>query len=113
MKITKLETFSNEFVGFVRVTADNGSMMTGPGTNAYFIGAPGSDSWALLDPGPDDDAHVKALLAAAPGKITRILCTHTHKDHSPAAAAIAAATGAPVLPLGVALIIQHGAMIDA
>ena len=79
----------------LRVTADNGSMMTGPGTNAYFIGAPGSDSWALLDPGPDDDTHVKALLAAAPGKITRILCTHTHKDHSPAAAAIAAATGAP------------------
>ncbi len=79
----------------LRVTADNGSMMTGPGTNAYFIGAPGSDSWALLDPGPDDAAHVAALLAAAPGRITRILCTHTHKDHSPAAASIAAATGAP------------------
>ena len=79
----------------LRVTADNGSMMTGPGTNAYFVGAPGSDSWALIDPGPDDAAHVAALLAAAPGRITRILCTHTHKDHSPAAAAIAAATGAP------------------
>ncbi len=75
----------------LRVTADNGSMMTGPGTNAYFIGAPGSDSWALLDPGPDDAAHVQALLAAAPGKITRILATHTHKDHSPAVAAIKAA----------------------
>ena len=79
----------------LRVTADNGSMMTGPGTNAYFVGAPGSDSWALIDPGPDDEAHVKALLAAAPGRITRILCTHTHKDHSPAAVAIAAASGAP------------------
>ena len=79
----------------LRVTADNGSMMTGPGTNAYFIGAPGSDSWALLDPGPDDADHVQALLAAAPGKITRILATHTHKDHSPAVAAIKAATGAP------------------
>ncbi len=75
----------------LRVTADNGSMMTGPGTNAYFIGAPGSDSWALLDPGPDDAAHVQALLAAAPGKITRILVTHTHKDHSPAVVAIKAA----------------------
>ena len=81
----------------LRVTADNGSMMTGPGTNAYFIGAPGSDDWALLDPGPDDAAHVQALLAAAPGKITRILVTHTHKDHSPAAAAIKQATGAPTL----------------
>jgi glyoxylase-like metal-dependent hydrolase (beta-lactamase superfamily II)/8-oxo-dGTP pyrophosphatase MutT (NUDIX family) len=79
----------------LRVTAPNGSFMTGPGTNAYFIGAPGNDSWALLDPGPDDAAHVQALLAAAPGKITRILVTHTHKDHSPAATAIAAATGAP------------------
>ena len=78
----------------LRVTADNGSMMTGPGTNAYFIGAPGSDDWALLDPGPDDAGHVAALLAAAPGRITRVLVTHTHKDHSPAAAAIVAATGA-------------------
>jgi len=68
--------------------------MTGPGTNAYFIGAPGSDDWALLDPGPDHADHVKALLAAAPGRITRVLVTHTHKDHSPAAAAIVAATGA-------------------
>ena len=79
----------------LRVTADNGSVMTGPGTNAYFIGAPGSDDWALLDPGPDLAGHIQALLAAAPGRITRILVTHTHKDHSPAAAAIAAATGAP------------------
>jgi glyoxylase-like metal-dependent hydrolase (beta-lactamase superfamily II) len=70
-------------------------MMTGPGTNAYFIGVPGSDDWALLDPGPDDDVHVQALRAAAPGKITRILVTHTHKDHSPAVQAIRAASGAP------------------
>ncbi|MBI5255088.1 MAG: MBL fold metallo-hydrolase [Burkholderiales bacterium] len=79
----------------LRVTAPNGSIMTGPGTNAYFIGTPGGDDWTLLDPGPDDTAHVQALLAAAPGRITRILVTHTHKDHSPAAAAIKAATGAP------------------
>lgn len=77
-----------------RVTAPNGNMMTGPGTNAYFIGAPGSDDWTLLDPGPDDEAHVQALLAARPGRVTRILVTHTHKDHSPAVAALQAATGA-------------------
>ena len=77
----------------LRITADNGSMMTGPGTNSYFIGA--GDDWALLDPGPDDAAHVRALLAQAPGRITRILATHTHKDHSPAAAAIFEATRAP------------------
>jgi glyoxylase-like metal-dependent hydrolase (beta-lactamase superfamily II)/8-oxo-dGTP pyrophosphatase MutT (NUDIX family) len=79
----------------VRVTADNGSVMTGPGTNRYFVGEPGGPC-ALIDPGPDDAAHVKALLAAAPGPITRILVTHTHKDHSPAARALQAATGAPL-----------------
>jgi glyoxylase-like metal-dependent hydrolase (beta-lactamase superfamily II) len=80
----------------VRVTADNGSVMTGPGTNSYFVGDPGGPC-ALIDPGPDDPAHVKALLESAPGPITRILVTHTHKDHSPAAQAMHAATGAPLL----------------
>jgi glyoxylase-like metal-dependent hydrolase (beta-lactamase superfamily II) len=79
----------------VRVTADNGSVMTGPGTNSYFVGDPGGPC-ALIDPGPDDAKHVQALLAAAPGPITRILVTHTHKDHSPAAQALHAATGAPL-----------------
>jgi glyoxylase-like metal-dependent hydrolase (beta-lactamase superfamily II) len=71
-------------------------MMTGPGTNTYFIGAPGGDAWALLDPGPDDASHVQAVLAAAPGRLTKILVTHTHKDHSPAVRAVREATGAPV-----------------
>ena len=79
----------------VRVTADNGSVMTGPGTNSYFVGDPGGPC-TLIDPGPDDPAHVQALLAAAPGPIERILVTHTHKDHSPAAQALRAATGAPL-----------------
>ncbi|HEY4067552.1 MAG TPA: MBL fold metallo-hydrolase [Burkholderiaceae bacterium] len=83
----------------LRVTAPNGSLMTGPGTNSYFIGAPGSDAWALLDPGPDDAAHLQALREAAPGKVTRILVTHTHKDHSPAAAPLAAEWGVPTFGL--------------
>lgn len=81
----------------LRITAPNGSMMTGPGTNSYFIGTPGADDWALLDPGPDDDSHVQALMAAAPGRVTRIVVTHTHKDHSPAAAALKRHFGAPSL----------------
>jgi glyoxylase-like metal-dependent hydrolase (beta-lactamase superfamily II)/8-oxo-dGTP pyrophosphatase MutT (NUDIX family) len=81
----------------VRVTAGNGSMMTGPGTNSYFVGDPAGGACALIDPGPDDDEHVRALLAAAPGPVTRIIVTHTHKDHSPAAQAIRAATGAQLL----------------
>jgi glyoxylase-like metal-dependent hydrolase (beta-lactamase superfamily II) len=73
--------------------------MTGPGTNSYLVGSgrPG-DGWTVIDPGPAIDAHVQALIdAAAPGRIERILVTHTHRDHSPAAAPLAAATGAPVL----------------
>lgn len=79
----------------LRVTAPNGSMMTGPGTNSYFIGTPGGQDWALLDPGPDDAAHDQALRDAAPGRVTRILVTHTHKDHSPGAKARSAEWGAP------------------
>jgi len=80
-----------------RVTAPNGSLMTGPGTNSYFIGGGAANEWALLDPGPADDGHVAALLAALPGALRWIFVTHTHPDHSPATAALRAATGAQVL----------------
>ncbi|MDB6001764.1 MAG: hypothetical protein JWP52_3463 [Rhizobacter sp.] len=80
----------------VRVTANNGSMMTGPGTNTYLVGGGADNEWAVIDPGPADDTHVQAIVAAAPGRITRIIVTHTHKDHSPAAAALKALTGAPL-----------------
>jgi glyoxylase-like metal-dependent hydrolase (beta-lactamase superfamily II) len=52
--------------------------------------------WAVIDPGPVSEPHLQALLAAAPGRITQILVTHTHADHSPAAVALARATEAPV-----------------
>jgi glyoxylase-like metal-dependent hydrolase (beta-lactamase superfamily II)/8-oxo-dGTP pyrophosphatase MutT (NUDIX family) len=80
-----------------RLTAPNGNMMTGPGTNSYFIGGGPENTWALLDPGPADDAHIRALLAALPGKLDWIFVTHTHPDHSPATLAMRAATGARVL----------------
>jgi glyoxylase-like metal-dependent hydrolase (beta-lactamase superfamily II)/8-oxo-dGTP pyrophosphatase MutT (NUDIX family) len=80
----------------LRVTAPNGNMMTGPGTNSYFIGGGPRNEWALLDPGPADDAHVRALLAALPGRLRWIFVTHTHPDHSPAAVALRSATGAAV-----------------
>jgi glyoxylase-like metal-dependent hydrolase (beta-lactamase superfamily II) len=78
-----------------RLTARNPGMMTGPGTNSYLIGA--DEDWAVIDPGPADDQHVSALIAAAPGAIRHILVTHTHKDHSPGAATLKAATGATLL----------------
>jgi glyoxylase-like metal-dependent hydrolase (beta-lactamase superfamily II) len=84
-----------------RITCANGSVMTGPGTNTYLVGAPGSAELAVLDPGPDDEhteAHLQAVLSAAgERRITRIIVTHTHKDHSPAAARLRELTGAPVI----------------
>ncbi len=79
----------------VRVTAPNASVMTGPGTNTYLVGD--GRTWTVIDPGPAMPEHVRALLdAAAPGRVERILVTHTHPDHSPAARQLAEATGAPV-----------------
>jgi glyoxylase-like metal-dependent hydrolase (beta-lactamase superfamily II)/8-oxo-dGTP pyrophosphatase MutT (NUDIX family) len=79
----------------LRVTAPNPGPMTGPGTNTYLVA--GDEGWTVIDPGPALPEHVQALLAAlAPGRIERILVTHTHRDHSPAAALLARATGAPV-----------------
>ncbi len=96
----------------LRVTAPNPGPMTGPGTNSYLVAAPRTDAgaerhWTVIDPGPEtgpgaaDNSHLQALLAAAqhggPGRITHILVTHTHRDHSPLAATLSQATGAPVL----------------
>lgn len=79
----------------IRVTAGNGSLMTGPGTNTYLVRGEGN-RWTAIDPGPLDDVHTAAIVAAAPGPITRILVTHTHVDHSPGSRALRERTGAPV-----------------
>jgi len=83
----------------IRVSADNGSVMTGPGTNTYLVGGRDAARWAVIDPGPAIDAHVEAIVAAAPGPIDRIFVTHTHKDHSPAARMLRQRTGATLLGL--------------
>ena len=79
-----------------RLTAPNPGAMTGPGTNTYLLGDAGSGI-AVIDPGPMIDSHVDAILDSAGGKIEWILCTHSHVDHSPAAAPLQARTGATVL----------------
>jgi glyoxylase-like metal-dependent hydrolase (beta-lactamase superfamily II) len=73
--------------------------MTGPGTNTYIAGR---DELVVLDPGPADQAHTDAVLAACAerGRVRLIAVTHTHIDHAPGAAALAAATGAPVAGFG-------------
>lgn len=77
-----------------RVLAPNPSVMTGPGTNTYLVG---TDEVTVIDPGPDDPEHIEALVAAGGGRITRIVCTHTHIDHWPGAPGLAARTGAQIL----------------
>src|SRR5882672_1275385 len=78
----------------LRVTAPNASLLTGPGTNSYLVG---ERDCAVLDPGPDIEKHVDALIASAPGPVRWIVLTHTHPDHSPAATRLKRATGASIV----------------
>lgn len=78
-----------------RITAPNPGYMTGPGTNTYLLGQGGDI--AVIDPGPAIDAHIETVLAAAGARIRWILVTHTHIDHSPAAALLKAKTGAELM----------------
>lgn len=76
----------------LRVTANNPGPFTFHGTNTYVVG---SRTLAIIDPGPDDDAHLAALLRAIGGRpVSHILVTHTHRDHSPLAARLKQVTGA-------------------
>jgi glyoxylase-like metal-dependent hydrolase (beta-lactamase superfamily II) len=87
--------------GVRRLLAPNPSPMTYRGTNTYLVG---TNDIAVIDPGPDDPAHLDAILrACASGRISTILVTHAHLDHSPLAAALRSATGAPVLAFSDAL----------
>ena len=82
-----------------RIVAPNGGPMTGPGTNSYLLG---SKHLALLDPGPDLPEHIDALtraIEAGGGELADILVTHTHLDHSPAAATLAGRFGARLIGL--------------
>lgn len=81
--------------GVRRVLARNPSPFTFTGTQTHIVG---TGEVAVVDPGPDLLEHVDAILAATAGeRVAAILVTHTHRDHSPAARALAAATGAPVV----------------
>ncbi len=84
--------------GIRALCAGNASPFTFHGTVSYIVG---QGQVAIIDPGPDDERHVSALLAATAGEsVTHIVLTHTHRDHSPAAAALKAATGAPTYAEG-------------
>jgi glyoxylase-like metal-dependent hydrolase (beta-lactamase superfamily II) len=92
------DTVDEVVPGVRRVLANNPSPFTFKGTLSYIIGR---GQVAIVDPGPFDEAHIKALLDAVRGEtVTHIFVTHTHRDHSPAVPAIKAATGALVLAEG-------------
>ena len=82
--------------GIRRIVAPNAGLMTGPGTNTYLLG---ERTVTVLDPGPDDEDHLQAILRAAGGNIRSIVVTHTHRDHSPLAARLAQRTKARVIGL--------------
>lgn len=82
----------------LRVTASNSGPLTFHGTNSYVVGV---DTLAVIDPGPEDEAHWRALETAIAGRpVSHIFVTHTHKDHSPLAARLKAATGATIVAEG-------------
>jgi glyoxylase-like metal-dependent hydrolase (beta-lactamase superfamily II) len=96
-----------------RVLARNASPFSYTGTQTYIVG---HGEVAVIDPGPlgDDPAHVGELIRLiGDEKIVAIMCTHTHRDHSPAAAPLAAATGAPVIGCAPLVLSDDGPRADA
>lgn len=88
--------------GIRRVIANNPGPFTFHGTGTYILG---TGNVAVIDPGPDDEEHIGAILAALDGEtISHILVTHTHMDHSPGCRPLQALTGAPTYAYG-----PHGA----
>ena len=77
-----------------RILAPNPGVMTGPGTNTYLVGI---DEVVVVDPGPDEDSHLNAILGCGGDRIRWVVCTHTHPDHHPLTARLAGETGAEVL----------------
>ncbi|MEK9791655.1 MAG: MBL fold metallo-hydrolase [Halieaceae bacterium] len=77
-----------------RIVAPNPGPMTGPGTNTYVVG---ETDLVVVDPGPAEPSHIDAILNCVGDRLRYIACTHTHPDHSPAAAVLADATGATLV----------------
>jgi glyoxylase-like metal-dependent hydrolase (beta-lactamase superfamily II) len=93
-----------------RVLAANPSPFTYTGTQTYIVG---SGHVAVIDPGPDEPGHIAALLAAVEGEtVAAIVCTHTHRDHSPASRALTAGTGAPIIGCAALFVEEDGPPTD-
>lgn len=94
-----------------RVLAPNPSPFTFTGTQSFIVGR---GEVAIIDPGPEDQGHVGALLAAVDDeKIVAIVCTHTHRDHSPASRMLARLSGAPIIGCAPLTMEDEGPRADA
>ncbi|WP_159977515.1 MULTISPECIES: MBL fold metallo-hydrolase [unclassified Novosphingobium] len=95
-----------------RVLARNPSPFTYTGTQTYIVGEAGEV--AVIDPGPDEPEHIAALVEAIGNdRVVAICCTHTHRDHSPAAAPLSAITGAPIVGCAPLVLNDDGPRADA
>ncbi len=98
----------------VRLLGPNPSPYTYTGTQTYIIGKPEGRDVAVIDPGPDEPGQVDAIMSTVGDrKIAAIFCTHTHRDHSPAAAPLAARTGAPIVGCAPLTLDDDGPRADA
>lgn len=94
-----------------RLLASNPTPFTYTGTQTYLVG---TADVAVIDPGPDIEAHVDAIVAAVgEARLKAIVCTHTHRDHSPAAAMLKARTGAPIIGCAPLALDDSGPRADA
>jgi len=94
-----------------RILAPNPSPFTYQGTQSYLVGA---RDVAVIDPGPAEDAHLDALVKAIDGRaVIAIMCTHTHRDHSPAARPLSQRTGAPIIGCAPLSLDDDGPRADA
>ena len=94
-----------------RLLAPNPSAFTFTGTQSFVVG---HGEVAVIDPGPELPEHIDALLSALLGeKVVAILCTHTHRDHSPASRMLQAATGAPIVGCAALDLTDEGPRADA
>jgi glyoxylase-like metal-dependent hydrolase (beta-lactamase superfamily II) len=80
-----------------RIVAPNPGPMTGPGTNTYLVGI---DEVVVVDPGPEDESHLEAILGCGGDRIRWVALTHHHADHAPGAVALCERTGAELLAFG-------------
>lgn len=95
-----------------RVLAHNPSAFTYSGTQSYLVGT--EREVAVIDPGPDEADHIAALIEGIRNaKVVAICCTHTHRDHSPAAAPLAARIGAPIIGCAPLALSDDGPRLDA